>query len=86
MNMDERSESSNEQTVREALALTGLPINISTWLGIDPDMSVSELKRRLRIADRVLELKVEPGVGVTFPGGKLRTSVGMWAVKLRVQQ
>jgi hypothetical protein len=55
-------------------------------VGIDPDMAVTELQRRLTIAERVLELKVEPGVGVTFPGGKLRTSVGMWAVKLRVQQ
>lgn len=61
---------SNEQTVREAIAdalgwqpqhgsreATGID-TLAEWievaLGIDPDMSVSELQRRLRIADRVL--------------------------------
>lgn len=49
---------SNEQTVREAIEPS-----VPTWtlehtcsvLGIDPEMSVAEHQRRLRIAERVLD-------------------------------
>jgi hypothetical protein len=63
---------SNEQTVREAIArwpnFSGdlRPVDLrmsgelaSDALNLDPDRSVSELQRRLRIADRVLELDTE---------------------------
>ena len=79
--MDERSESRNEQTVREPEWLTDeqvdslllgtdqvvhemsrpTMVNVMVYLArevryrrdLDPDMSVSELRKRLRIAERV---------------------------------
>jgi hypothetical protein len=69
---------SNEQTVRDALKVSetfwipedgchGARIKsdqeLIDALGIDPDMSVSELQRRLRIAERVLEADNDGGSG-----------------------
>lgn len=66
---------SNEQTVREAFQAQSRGAGISWWhfdlmceiADIDPDMSVSELQRRSRIADRVLDCTIETADAMPEP-------------------
>ena len=44
---------SDPQTVRDAIRFTGVPNNVCSILGIDPDLPVETLKRRLLWGERV---------------------------------